>query len=93
MQFTWDPAKARQNMRKHHVAFEEASTVFRDPLARIHDDPDHSQGEYREIIIGHSAPGRLLLVCFTELYEGMIKIINARRSDIRERQKYEETID
>ena len=93
MQFTWDPAKARQNVRKHGVSFEEASTVFRDSLARIHDDPDHSEGERREIITGHSTVGRLLLVSFTELYEGVVRIINARTADARERQIYEENVE
>jgi uncharacterized DUF497 family protein len=52
--FEWDPAKAATNARKHGVEFEEALTVFMDPLARIHEDPDHSEGESREIIVGYS---------------------------------------
>jgi uncharacterized protein len=76
-------------VRKHGVSFDEAATVFLDPLARIHDDPDHSIGEVREIIIGHSTAGRLLLICFTERGDS-IRIINARHSDARERQDYEE---
>jgi len=55
--FTWSMAKARANRQKHGVSFEEAVTVFADPLARIHDDPEHSDEERREIIIGHSAAG------------------------------------
>jgi Uncharacterized protein conserved in bacteria len=51
--FRWDPAKASVNWRKHRVAFAEAATVFFNDLARIHDDPDHSEGEMREIIVGH----------------------------------------
>jgi uncharacterized DUF497 family protein len=58
VQFAWDRRKARENVRKHGVTFEEATTVFQDPLARIHDDPDHSIDERREIIIGASAFGR-----------------------------------
>ncbi len=57
MQFAWDPAKARSNFRKHGVSFEEAATVFRDPLARIHEDPDHSLEERREIITVIPPPG------------------------------------
>jgi uncharacterized protein len=91
MQFAWDPAKARSNLRKHGVSFEEAATVFLDPLARIHDDPDHSVGEYREIIVGHSASRRLLLVCFTER-GNLVRIINARDPDSHERRDYEEGI-
>jgi uncharacterized DUF497 family protein len=56
--FTWDPKKAAANLRKHDVSFGEAATVFLDPIARVHDDPDHSVGERREIIIGASASGR-----------------------------------
>jgi len=55
LRFTWDPRKAAANLLKHRVSFGEAVTVFADPLARIHDDPDHSVGERREIIIGYSA--------------------------------------
>jgi uncharacterized DUF497 family protein len=90
MQFAWDPAKAQSNIRKHGVSFEEASTVFLDPLGRIHDDPDHSVGESREIIVGHSTSGRLLLVCFTERGE-VVRIINARSADRYERRDYEES--
>lgn len=63
--------------------------MFLDPLARIHDDPDHSVSEYREIIVGRSAAGRLLLVSFTER-EDAVRIISARLPDTRERQDYEE---
>jgi len=52
--FTWNPTKAASNFRKHGVSFEEALTVFVDPLARIHDDPNHAEPEGREIIVGHS---------------------------------------
>jgi len=87
--FTWDPTKAASNPRKHGVSFEEALTVFGDPLARIHDDPFHSDREGREIIVGHSTRGRLLLVHFTER-PGVIRLISARRATRHERQDYEE---
>jgi len=61
VQFTWDLAKARENRQKHGVSFEEALTVFADPLARIHNDSEHSGRERREIIVGHSAGGRRFL--------------------------------
>jgi uncharacterized DUF497 family protein len=90
VQFSWDPRKAETNVRKHGVTFEEAITVFRDPLARIHDDPDHSIGEPREIIIGTTA-GRLILVSFTERGE-TVRIISAREPDRTERSDYEESL-
>jgi len=65
VKFEWDPKKAAANLFKHGVSFEEGLTAFADPLARIFDDEDHSIDEQREIIIGHSAKGRLLLVCLS----------------------------
>jgi uncharacterized DUF497 family protein len=91
MQFGWDPRKAETNGRKHGVTFEEAITVFRDPLAWIHDDPDHSLGERREIIIGTSTAGHLILVSFTE-QDATVRIINARKPDRAERRDYEESL-
>ena len=88
-QFTWDRDKAAANRRKHGVSFEEALTVFRDPLARIHDDPSHSDEEQREILVGHSARGRLLLVCFAERGR-TVRLISARRATRNERQDYQE---
>ena len=90
MRFVWDPRKARANIRKHGVTFDEALTVFFDSLAAIHDDPDHSVGEYREITVGHSAGGRLLLVSFTEVSDDVIRIITARSAEPDERRAYEE---
>jgi hypothetical protein len=89
LQFTWDPAKAAANLRKHGVAFEDASTVFRNPLAKVLPDPTHSEREQRSLILGHSAEGRLLLVVFTETEE-RIRIISARDVSARERREYEE---
>ena len=60
--FSWDPAKARTNVRKHRVSFEEAQTAFLDEQARLIDDPDHSDGEDRFILIGLSAALRVLVV-------------------------------
>lgn len=64
--FEWDPRKDRSNYRKHGISFAEALSVFSDPLARIFADEGHSAEEAREIIVGHSAARRLMLVCFTE---------------------------
>ena len=89
-QFIWDASKAVANVKKHGVAFEEALTVFADPLARIVHDPDHSASERREIIVGHSSSQRLLVVGFTER-DDTIRIINARAASARERKDYEAT--
>ena len=89
LQFTWDPAKAAANLNKHGVSFEDASTVFRNRLAKVLPDPTHSEHELRSLIIGHSAGGRLLLVVFTEATE-RIRIISAREASARERREYEE---
>jgi uncharacterized DUF497 family protein len=89
IEFEWDAQKAETNRTKHGVSFEEAATVFGDPLAAIFDDETHSADEQREIIIGHSDQNRLLLVSFTERAE-RIRIISARRATKRERRDYEE---
>ena len=89
LQFEWDDRKARLNFQKHGISFEEAKTVFRDPLAYIFDDEWHSIGEKREIIIGHDDKNRLVLVCFTDRNH-IIRIISARLSTKKERQDYEE---
>ena len=88
-QFTWDRDKATANLRKHGVSFEEAITAFHDPLARIHDDPLHSDEEHREILVGHSVRGRLLLVSFAERGQ-TVRLISARRATRNERQDYQE---
>jgi hypothetical protein len=64
-EFEWDAQKAAENLKNHGVAFDEAVTVFADSLANIFDDPDHSDDERRELIIGHSAEQHLLVVSFT----------------------------
>jgi uncharacterized protein len=92
MKFVWDKEKAAANLKKHKVNFEEASTVFDDPLAVIFPDEDHSIEEDREIIVGHSIQSRLLLVFFTELAENIIRIFSVRKPTRRERKDYEENI-
>ncbi|MGH9873721.1 MAG: BrnT family toxin [Pyrinomonadaceae bacterium] len=87
--FEWDARKATLNLGKHRVSFDEATTVFDDPLAVIFDDLNHSTKERREIIVGHSIADRLLLVCFSERTE-MIRILSARQLTRRERRDYEE---
>ena len=90
LEFEWDPAKAAENQRTHGVTFEEAATVFGDPLARIFDDPEHSSDEPREIIVGYSDKQRLLLVSFTERAT-KIRIISARPATRDERQRHEQS--
>jgi hypothetical protein len=88
-EFEWNHHKARSNVVKHGISFEEALTVFEDPLARIFDDEEHSIVERREIIIGHSCKGRLLLACFTAQGDH-VRIISARKTTNMEKQDYEE---
>lgn len=90
LQFTWDSAKAEANVKKHGVAFEEATTVFRNPLAQVLPDPTHSEHEERALMVGHSEAGRLLLVVFKEETLNLIRIISAREASRRERREYEE---
>jgi uncharacterized protein len=87
--FEWDTRKAGANLRKHGVSFAEARTVFADPLAAIHDDPDSASSERREIIVGHSAAGRLLVVSFMGRQD-RLRLISARKATRHERQDYEE---
>ena len=88
-EFEWDARKAAENLKNHGVAFEEALTVFADPLANIFDDPDHSGDERRELIIGHSTEQRLLVVSFTD-WGRRIRLISARQATTRERRDYEQ---
>jgi hypothetical protein len=88
MRFEWEPRKAARNRRKHGVSFEEALTVFHDSLAATFDDPHHSEGERRQITVGYSARGRLLVVCHTDR-RGALRLISARRANARERKNHE----
>ena len=87
--FTWDPRKAEANLAKHGVSFEEASTVFGDPLSLTIPDPDHSEAEPRFIIVGYGFRQNLLVVAHSEIGDN-IRIISARRATRHERQDYEE---
>lgn len=89
MKFEWDPAKATANLRKHRLSFDEAATVFLDPLAVSGPDPDHSVGENRYVTFGMSSLGRSIVVAHTHR-PGSIRIISARRADRWERKMYEE---
>ena len=88
MQFEWDREKAKKNLRKHKVSFDEAMTVFYDPLSATFDDPDHPVGEQRYITIGYSSRSRLLVVSYAET-EKTIRIISARSATAHERKRHE----
>jgi hypothetical protein len=89
MKFEWDPKKATVNFKKHGVTFQEAATIFGDPLAITFDDPDHSMTEHRYITFGLSLQKRLIVVSHTERGD-RTRIINARLMDRKERRIYEE---
>jgi uncharacterized DUF497 family protein len=89
IKFDWDKRKARENLRKHRIDFNEASTVFADSLSITIPDPDHSEDEERWVTMGLSNRHRLLVVVHTE-EEETIRIISARTADRFERRKYEE---
>jgi len=86
--FEWDATKASTNAQKHGVTFDEASTVFADPLALLMPDPDHSEGEERYLLLGMSTQERLLVVAFAER-PPRTRLISARRAIRRERRRYE----
>jgi uncharacterized protein len=88
MRFEWDPEKAMQNLKKHGVCFDEAATVFYDPVSATFADPNHSEGEQRLITVGVSSQGRLLVVAHTERGNA-VRIINARPATAHERKKHE----
>ena len=87
--FEWDPQKAIGNQRKHGVTFDEATTAFGDPFGIVVDDPRHSVGEERMVLLGHSQADRLLAVMFTERGD-RIRLISARTATRREHRNYEE---
>jgi len=89
MQFGWDQNKAATNNGKHGVSFEEAATVFGDPLSTTYPDPNHSVTEQRFIIIGLSERGRMLVVAHSDDGD-LVRIISAREATAGERKAYEE---
>jgi uncharacterized DUF497 family protein len=89
--YEWDPKKAQENLRKHHVSFDEAASVFLDPLAVTYPDPDHSSEEFREITLGQSSRLRVIFLSHTQRKD-RIRIIGARKATPNERRQYEESI-
>jgi uncharacterized protein len=90
--FSWDPAKAESNIRDHGVSFEEAATVFNDPLARTVSDAEHSLEEERFVTMGRSDAGFLLVVCHCDRGD-RIRIISARFPEPYERRDYESKLE
>ena len=88
--FEWNPAKSRANKRKHGVSFEEACTIFGDPLSLLMPDPGHSTDEQRYLLLGMSDRRRLLVAAFAER-PPRTRLISARRATRQERIQYEET--
>lgn len=91
--YLWHPDKARANLKKHSIHFAEARTVFQDSHAQVMYDPDHSDDEHRQIIIGFSNKNRILFVAFHERDDGAIRLISARKAESAERNLYEEKND
>ena len=87
--FEWNAAKATANARKHRVRFEEAVTAFADRSALVIDDPEHSEDEPRQILIGYSDHHRLLFVSFVQRSDEIIRIISARKADTQEQIDYD----
>lgn len=87
--FEWDDEKAQKNFRKHGVTFEEATTIFGDPLSLTIDDPLHSKGEHRFVTIGQSMRQRILVVVHVDR-GNRIRVISARVATRKEREQYEE---
>jgi len=89
VEFDWDRIKGAINLKKHGISFQEAASVFLDPLALTFDDPDHSIGEHRLLTFGRTKTQELVIVSHTET-DGTIRIISARHMKKHERNIYEE---
>jgi uncharacterized DUF497 family protein len=87
MRFEWDPEKARRNLAKHGVSFEDAATAFGDPLSITRFDPDHSDDEDRFLLLGATHIGQLVVVAHTDRGD-RVRIISARMATRRERRTY-----
>jgi uncharacterized DUF497 family protein len=89
--FEWDARKAATNLARHGVSFDEAITIFADPLGRLEGDDRHSVSEIRLVLLGTSSADRLLAVMFTERGAERIRVISARTATRSERRQYEES--
>ena len=88
LEFEWDEVKVVENLKNHKVRFEEAKTVFNDPLLLTFPDPEHSDHEHRSISIGISSHSRILLIVHTSR-GGKVRIISSRKATAKERKLYE----
>ena len=91
MIYEWDPKKAGENLRRHNASFDEATSVFTDPLALTYDDPDHSLDERRYITIGTSSKQRILFLSHADRGEDHVRIISARPATPTEVHAYQES--
>ena len=91
MIYEWDPRKANENLKRHKVSFDEATTVFTDPFALTFDDPDHSMEEKRFITIGMSTKERILFLSHVDRGVDQIRIISARTATSTEAHAYQES--
>jgi hypothetical protein len=89
LRFEWDDRKAAANAKKHGVTFDEAKSVFADERAKLIDDPDHSEGEERFVLLGFGSALRMLVVCHCYRSKGnVIRIISARKANAKESKSY-----
>jgi uncharacterized DUF497 family protein len=89
--YEWDPRKARENLKRHAVSFDEAASVFTDPFALTFDDPEHSVDEQRYITIGASSKERIVFVSHADRGEDHVRIISARPATATEAHAYQES--
>ena len=91
MIYEWNPRKARENLKRHKVSFDEATSVFADPFALTFDDPDHSQEERRYATIGTSSKQRIVFLSHTDRGDDHVRIISARPATATEAYAYQES--
>ena len=91
MIYEWDPKKADENLKRHKISFDEATSVFTDPFALTFDDPEHSLGEQRYITIGTSSTQRILFLSHADRGEDHVRIISARSATPTEAHAYQES--
>ena len=91
MIYEWDPKKADENLKRHKISFDEATSVFTDPFALTFDDPEHSVDEQRYITIGISSTQRILFLSHADRGEDHVRIISARSATLTEAHAYQES--
>ena len=91
MIYEWNPKKAKENLKRHKVSFDEATSVFTDPFALTFNDPDHSQEERRYITVGTSSKQRIVFLAHVDRGEDHVRIISARAATATESHAYQES--